>query len=196
MDELTLTRLKNNDPSLQSLNLDSNLIGDQGAGLLAEALKSNSTLQSLYLRCNNIGVQGAGLLAEALKSNSTLQSLDLGYNNIGVQGAGLLAESLTINPYLKELTLSFKNEEINNLLEINRHPEKYQVEYDQKLCKRIKYLGITWKLGKDQVFPKHLRQDIRNIWISLSSCPNEFSQIPNELWIDEIFHQLAQLYVM
>ena len=77
-----------------------NNIGDEGAGALSEALKTNTTLQSLELGgeqegcddqtivdvANNqhhqagniIGDDGTRALCEALKTNTTLQSLDLG----------------------------------------------------------------------------------------------------------------------
>ena len=91
--------------TLTVLNLDRNRFGAQGATILAEALKVNSTLTELHLVDNGIGAQGATCLAEALKVNSTLTELHLFGNDIGPQGATGLAEGLKVNSTLTELDL-------------------------------------------------------------------------------------------
>jgi len=63
--------------NLQALCLGSNLIWDDGAAALAEALKDNSSIHTLDLRRNYIEDEGAMAFAEALKINATLQELDL-----------------------------------------------------------------------------------------------------------------------
>ena len=82
-----------------------NNIGAEGARLMSEALKTNTTLTTLNLSCeqgktkrqcewhddvvqmqhnttqqtgNRIGAEGAGLMSEALKTNTTLTTLNLG----------------------------------------------------------------------------------------------------------------------
>ena len=92
--------------TLTMLNLTFNSIGDQGATGLAEALKVNSTLTTLILNDNGIGHQGATGLAEALKGNLTLTVLCLSDNGIGDQGATGLAEALKVNSTLTELYLN------------------------------------------------------------------------------------------
>ncbi|KFH71343.1 hypothetical protein MVEG_01643 [Podila verticillata NRRL 6337] len=77
--------------------LGTNLIGDNGAQALSEALKINSTLTTLNLRSNFIGDDGAQALAEALKTNSTLSVLDLSDNSIGNYGVQALSEALKTN---------------------------------------------------------------------------------------------------
>jgi hypothetical protein len=52
-------------------------IGADGAGRIAEALKSNVVLTELSLRSNGITAFEAGKLAEALKINQVLTSLQL-----------------------------------------------------------------------------------------------------------------------
>ena len=82
-----LERLNANDPDLTTLELKNANIRAEGAGMLAQALKANSTLKYLDLKGNNLGDEGVHLVAEALKNNSTLAFLGMGYNNIGPAGA-------------------------------------------------------------------------------------------------------------
>ena len=102
---LRLARVSGSFLKLQGLNLQYESIGETYVGLLAEALKVNSTLTVLNLRFNNIGDQGATGLAEALKVNSTLTVLSLDGNDIGDQGATGLAEALKVNSTLTVLSL-------------------------------------------------------------------------------------------
>jgi len=67
--------------TLTTLNLQNNLISDNGAQALSEALKINSSLTTLNLKSNLIGDSGAQTLAQALKSNSSPTTLDLRRNN-------------------------------------------------------------------------------------------------------------------
>ena len=98
-----LIKLYDNDPSLTSLNLGFNNIGDQGAQAIAEILANNTTLTSLNLRSNNIDDQGAQAIAKALANNTTLTSLNLGWNNIDDQGVQAIAEALANNTTLTSL---------------------------------------------------------------------------------------------
>ena len=112
---------------LTSLYLRDNNIGDDGAKVIAEALKVNPVLtklvfggnnigaealkvnpvlNTLWLSMNNIGVDGAKAIAEALKVNPVLTSLDLQINSIGVDGAKAIAEALKVNPVLTKLDQS------------------------------------------------------------------------------------------
>jgi Ran GTPase-activating protein (RanGAP) involved in mRNA processing and transport len=61
-----LTKLLNNLGKSTTLNLGGNDIGKEGAKLIAEALKINTTLTTLNLGGNEIGKPGAKLIAEAL----------------------------------------------------------------------------------------------------------------------------------
>ena len=79
---------------LESLNLGSNRIGDEGMVILCEALKSNSTLKELNLHANNIGPVGAQSLANMLQFNTSLTSLDLSDNGIQYGGAEAVAAAL------------------------------------------------------------------------------------------------------
>ena len=73
----------------QTLYLRSNQIA-AGAQAIGEALKVNQTLQTLNLESNQIGDAGAQAIADALKVNQTLQELDLEHNNIGVAGEAVI----------------------------------------------------------------------------------------------------------
>ncbi|KAG9069785.1 hypothetical protein KI688_009110 [Linnemannia hyalina] len=91
--------------TLTTLDLGSKSIGDNGAKALADALKANLTLTTLDLRSNSIGDNGAKALARALKTNSALTTLILGNNPIESDGAKTLAEALKINSTLTTLVL-------------------------------------------------------------------------------------------
>ena len=95
--------------NLQTLDLGYNNIGSDGATALAEGLKSCTNLQTLHLRSNNIGSDGATALAEGLKSCTDLQTLDLRSNNIGSDGATALAEGLKSCTNLQTLDLGYNN---------------------------------------------------------------------------------------
>ncbi|OAQ28114.1 hypothetical protein K457DRAFT_1877166 [Linnemannia elongata AG-77] len=72
----------------------SNLIGDNGAQALSNALKTNSTLTTLDLEDNLIGPIGAQALSEALKTNCTLELV--GQRSSGAIGlCGNIYQSLT-----------------------------------------------------------------------------------------------------
>ncbi|KAF9570637.1 hypothetical protein EC968_001524 [Mortierella alpina] len=91
--------------TLTILNLTSSSVGINGAQALAEALKTNTTLTTLNLAHNSIGDSAARALAVALQTNSSLTILDLGHNSIGDSGAQALAEALQTNRGLMTLVL-------------------------------------------------------------------------------------------
>ncbi|KAF9964022.1 hypothetical protein BGZ70_007028 [Mortierella alpina] len=99
--------------SLTCLYLRHHSIGDKGAQVISEALKTHSTLTTLYLEGNAIGANGAQALTEALKINSTLITLDLRSNSIEVNGAQALAEALKTNSTLISLNLNSNSIEYN-----------------------------------------------------------------------------------
>ena len=82
---------------LNSLNLNHNLVTDEGVKYLAKALKHNNCkLDSLNLADNELTNEGVKCLAEALKdSNCTLSSLNLARNeSVTDEGVKYLAEAL------------------------------------------------------------------------------------------------------
>ena len=54
---------------------------------LADGLKHCNSLQTLNLERNNIGDDGAKALADGLKHCNSLQTLNLEWNKIGADGA-------------------------------------------------------------------------------------------------------------
>jgi len=66
-----------------SRNYYGNQIGDEGAKVIGESLKLNSTLTKLNLKSNEIGYEGAKVIFESLSLNSTLTQLDLYYEQFG-----------------------------------------------------------------------------------------------------------------
>jgi hypothetical protein len=61
---------------------ENNAIGDEGASVLAEALKTNTSATSINLAANHIGAEGASALADALRVNMTVTHIDLKRNDI------------------------------------------------------------------------------------------------------------------
>jgi len=57
-------------------------------------LKVNTTIKFLTLTSNSIGDDGAKLLAEALKQNKTITHLKIGYCSIKSDGGKLIASSI------------------------------------------------------------------------------------------------------
>ncbi len=105
-------------PTLTTLHLTCNNIGDEGARSLAAALDNNATLTFLHIGNNNIGAEGARSLAAALDNNATLTNLDLAENNIGAEGARSLAAALDTNRTLQHLALDHTiAADIKNLVE-------------------------------------------------------------------------------
>ncbi len=80
-------------------------LGNEGALVIAEMLKSNSTLLVINLKGNAIEDDGALAIAEVLKLNSTLQKIDLKYNWIRVKGGLAIAEAMEFNSSLEEIFL-------------------------------------------------------------------------------------------
>ncbi|CAE7258667.1 NLRC3 [Symbiodinium sp. CCMP2592] len=75
------------------INLARNDIGDDGAKVLAEALKINRSVTEISLTRNNIGDDGAQALAGAIAINSSIVKVDLSFNSrIGEVGAQALEE--------------------------------------------------------------------------------------------------------
>ncbi|XQJ28865.1 leucine-rich repeat protein, putative [Leishmania guyanensis] len=83
--------------TLTELSLAFNLLGDEGARIVAEMLGSHPNLTSLDLSDNHIGDLGAVAIAEAfiLSSSSRIESLNLSVNHVGDVGFQAIAEALT-----------------------------------------------------------------------------------------------------
>ena len=104
-----LRRIRDNDASIQQLNISDDDIGDEGARCLADALKTNTSLQKLNISWTHIGDEGAQWLADTLKTNTTLQLLHISDDDIGAEGARYLADALKTNASLQNLNISANN---------------------------------------------------------------------------------------
>eukprot|EP00603_Paraphysomonas_imperforata_P012922 CAMPEP_0114471802 /NCGR_PEP_ID=MMETSP0104-20121206/12031_1 /TAXON_ID=37642 ORGANISM="Paraphysomonas imperforata, Strain PA2" /NCGR_SAMPLE_ID=MMETSP0104 /ASSEMBLY_ACC=CAM_ASM_000202 /LENGTH=217 /DNA_ID=CAMNT_0001645721 /DNA_START=217 /DNA_END=868 /DNA_ORIENTATION=+ len=82
---------------VESLDLKGLLMGDAGAGELAEVLLRNDTVSWLDLQYNRIGPEGAKLLACALKYNDTVTDIHMNGNIIRSDGARAFAEAFRVN---------------------------------------------------------------------------------------------------
>ena len=103
------TSVSDGNCKLSSLNLNHNLVTDEGVKYLAKALKHNNCkLDSLNLADNELTNEGVQCLAEALKdSNCTLSSLNLNHNLVTDEVVDSLAEALKhSNCKLKSLNLA------------------------------------------------------------------------------------------
>ena len=110
------TSVSDGNCKLSSLNLNHNLVTDEGVKYLAKALKHNNCkLNSLNLADNELTNEGVKCLAEVLKdSNCTLSSLNLNHNLVTDEGVESLAEALKhSNCKLKSLNLA-GNESVTN----------------------------------------------------------------------------------
>jgi len=94
-------------PSLQSLDLDCNRIGDKGMVALSKVLQAQkSKLQELHLHLNSVGSAGATSLSIALVPNRTLRVLSLAGNKlIGPEGALAIGRAIQVNKALMSLSL-------------------------------------------------------------------------------------------
>lgn len=77
----------------------------EGAGAIADALKTNKSLIEISFWHCPMGVEGAKKIAEMLEVNSTLAQLWMPGCKVGDEGACILAKSLQTNPTLSHLYL-------------------------------------------------------------------------------------------
>ena len=100
---------ENTTTQLQTLQLEGNTIGSEGAVAFADVLATNKNLTKLNLSVCNIQGEGAVAFASMLKKNRCLKTLYLHNDgSVGVEGALELIESLKHNTTLEKLMLSGK----------------------------------------------------------------------------------------
>eukprot|EP00965_Chrysotila_dentata_P240738 6203879-Pleurochrysis_carterae.AAC.3 len=93
--------LQSSEPLLQELDLSWNGITARGARTIADALQNNSALERLWLDWNGIKDRGARAFGEALPYINTLQALHLEHNAIKASGAMALSSGLRRNSALQ-----------------------------------------------------------------------------------------------
>lgn len=108
-----LHRLNQNDPSFVRVIFSSRDLGNNGAKVLVEALKSNTNLRALDLSCNTIGAEGMYDIASLLnhqkmmisRNEGGIRTLILGDNNLRDEGVKAMADALKQNILLENLWL-------------------------------------------------------------------------------------------
>ncbi|CAF3430719.1 unnamed protein product [Rotaria sp. Silwood1] len=112
--------------TLICLNLDCNMLGDEGTSILASLLKTNTSLRTVYLNKNQINDIGAHELACMLYVNRTLIHLELSSNSIGDDGVAAISNALKVNNSLRTIYLNDNNiteigaEYLADMLQINK----------------------------------------------------------------------------
>jgi Ran GTPase-activating protein (RanGAP) involved in mRNA processing and transport len=81
------------------------MLGDEGAAAIAQAMEAEDVVQKLMLSEAHIGPRGAAALARAVAGSATLEELWLGGNEMGDRGAKAFAKALRANRHLRELLL-------------------------------------------------------------------------------------------
>jgi len=98
------------DHALNELQLARNQLGDEGAAVISQLIKSNHTVTSVNLSGNKISDNGSVALAETLSgADSEVTNIDLSNNAIGEKGALALSNAFDTNKALIEMNLSNNN---------------------------------------------------------------------------------------
>lgn len=107
-------------PFLARLDLSYNLLGDEGAARLAEALLGPRArrLTAVALRSNAIGPQGCLAVCQALVQCPTLRRLDFSHNPLGRDGGLMVVELLQGSPNLSELFLQDTESDIDVIVAV------------------------------------------------------------------------------
>jgi len=82
--------------TLQSLNISSNPIGDEGIAVIAGALENARIIELNVCDCS-VTVTGAKSLAAGLAKNQTIKFLSVSFNIITMDGAIAILEAAVVN---------------------------------------------------------------------------------------------------
>lgn len=92
--------------SLESLILNENNVGDDGARSICRALTvGNKTLSTFSLATNGIGPDGMSSVVEMMEGNKSLTFLNVGNNKIGNCGVATLCRALKVNKSIAKLNI-------------------------------------------------------------------------------------------
>jgi len=128
-----------------TLDLSVNRIGDDGAKVIAEALKvKDSKIMSLDASSENIGPVGGKLISEALRTSVTgaLTRVDVRRNNIAGDGAALLAAAVLGNLKIETFNeIPIKEMRANSLTELDLNGKGIGVEGGMVVAGLIPLMG-------------------------------------------------------
>jgi hypothetical protein len=114
--------------AVEKLSLFSNYISDDGVDILYHTLLDHPSIKTIVLSYNAIGNRGAGILAR-LVEQKRLYSLDLDENEIERDGVALIIESVNRNRYITTVSLhgnpGFQHEEQIQLELLLRRNKEY-----------------------------------------------------------------------
>ncbi|WP_164503774.1 leucine-rich repeat domain-containing protein [Rickettsiales endosymbiont of Stachyamoeba lipophora] len=113
--------------NLQSLNLSSNGIGDDGIKYLKKALSDCTKLETLNLSSNGIGDEGAKELADTISNCTSLASINLSANEIRNEGAKYLSEICTLRTSFYHLDLTNNQIEMETIEYLARKLSQYEI---------------------------------------------------------------------
>lgn len=145
-----LGNILGNKYKLSKINLNNNLIGDEGLKHVAQGLMENDTLRVITLQSIGISHVSIPPLSSSLKNKKFLTKLLLDGNVIGVDGAKALAAGIRDNETLtnlhlsecmiledgaKEIALSLENK--RNLLVLDLTSNKIMSDGCIAICKAI-----------------------------------------------------------
>ncbi|XP_064483373.1 NLR family CARD domain-containing protein 3-like [Ornithodoros turicata] len=113
-----LSRMLQQNSTLEELHLSSNQIGDYGASFLATGLLGNKTLRKLFLNENRIGYRGMGRLIEALATNESLQFLDITSYSMEDDDSSTLSQALISSRAYGRVRLDWQDVDISQLAKV------------------------------------------------------------------------------
>jgi len=96
-------RMVRMNPTLETVHVAKQRLGDEGTRILVQGLLENRTLRCLDLKANNISITGASHLATLLRADSNLETLILRANPIQDEGVGHISHALWYNRSLRHL---------------------------------------------------------------------------------------------
>jgi Ran GTPase-activating protein (RanGAP) involved in mRNA processing and transport len=91
--------------TIKYIDLSNNGISDNLVLPISEALKTNNTLETLILESNILGGIGCKILCQGLRQNTGVKVLNLRNNSLGYEGGKNISELLTYNKTLKYINL-------------------------------------------------------------------------------------------
>jgi hypothetical protein len=196
---------------IQHLNLQSCLIGNKGASIIASALDNpNCKLKYLHLNDNKIKNDGATAFAKVLRNpHCNLEFLNLNHNEIKITGLHHLSSALKKNIKIQDLDIdhqlnlnwmaqsSFKSE-ISVPLKTNRKIEQWFTEFD-KTYSPEKYTTLQKKgilstqqqlLFKKKKIPRRVLTDKKYD----PTLPTQIRLLINQYLITDVRNNIPQFY--